>query len=232
VIVGELSLWRVVSCCWLTLLCCLVDHALAVTCTDGIGVGLGLRLARMMLWHVLQWCCLCSKPSFFLFDTVSYSKEDKQKRRPQPILDLILARILPFPLNKSLQYTTQPTTALILTFPPPPHPCRRSSFLPAPPLPANKNAADHCLFLRMQNALYHTAFLLAFPPDQRPWSCICIPFQAFSRSSSFFLLMISQQRTLCAPVPLPPHLLVVGSCGRGAWLRSESRTYICTVPIR
>jgi len=46
VIVGELFLWRAVAYCWLPLLLWFADHALSVTCTDGLGLGLALELGK------------------------------------------------------------------------------------------------------------------------------------------------------------------------------------------
>jgi hypothetical protein len=95
VIVGGLFLWRVVSCCWLALLCWLADHALAVTCTDELGLGFGLGLEEMR-WRRCGTCCsavVCvQNSSFFLFSTV-FQKGQTNKPPTTPFLIFIIARI-------------------------------------------------------------------------------------------------------------------------------------------
>jgi hypothetical protein len=115
VIVCELSSWRVVTCCWLT------DHALAVTCTDGLGLGLGLIRLEEMRWRRCGTCCsggVCvRKLSFFLF-SILYSKEGTNKTPTALLLSASLSQVVSIPsrvtLIRSPQFTTQPTTVLIL----------------------------------------------------------------------------------------------------------------------
>ena len=65
-------------------ICWLADHALAVTCTDGLGLGLGLiRLEKCVGDAVARVAVelFVFKLSFFLF-SILYSREGQTKRRP------------------------------------------------------------------------------------------------------------------------------------------------------
>jgi hypothetical protein len=169
VIVRELFLWRVWSCCRLALLCWLADHALAVTCTDGLGLALGLGLGKCVGDAVARVAVV-----FFVFETIllfliqyCIPKWTNKQTADHTLLDFHhLTYYLVLPLHtfnhRNIQLNQTQCLSSIFPFP--------STSLSAifiqgssSSTPRKQNAADHCLFLRMQNALHHTAFLLAFP---------------------------------------------------------------------
>jgi hypothetical protein len=131
VIVGEQFSWRVWSCCWLALLGCLADHALAVTCTNGLGLRLGLGLKKMR-WRRCGTCCsgvVCVQNYHFSYSVLYCipKRTNKQNRRPHPSsfspshVSFPTVYEQPYYLARSSQYTTQPNTVLILDLPLPLH---------------------------------------------------------------------------------------------------------------
>jgi hypothetical protein len=137
VIVCELFLWRVVSCCWLPLICWLADHALAVTFTDGLGLGLGpIRLEKCVGDAVARVAV-----ELFVFKNYPFSysvhcipEKDKQNADltctssapPSQVPTLLPYSIKStFLDHRNLQATNHSARLPLLPpSPPHPHPCR------------------------------------------------------------------------------------------------------------
>jgi hypothetical protein len=113
VIDSELFSRRVVFCCWLA------DHALAVTCTDGLGLGLGLIRPEETRWRRCGTCCsgvvLCSKTILLPIQYTLFQRRDKQNSDHSFFISFTsrLANIYSItstvPLVRSPQSSTQPS---------------------------------------------------------------------------------------------------------------------------
>ena len=198
VIFSELFPWRV-SCRWPALICRSAGHALSVTCMDGLGLGecIGDALARVaavllfvfnttILLSIVQYSCICEKrktkriASHHSTSQVHYFRTSLDHRNIQPT-----------------NHSAYPPFTLL---PLPLHILVGDRFALHSPH-KEVNAADHCLFLRMQNALsHHTASFFACLLSARllttkglPWPCIhASPFSAFpSFSGREFTVSVS-----------------------------------------
>jgi hypothetical protein len=150
----------------------------------GLHSDLDWESALATRWHVLQWCFLCSKLSFFSSFSTVFQSGQTNKPPTTPFLIFIISRttwsfhytLLIIAIYNSTKHSAYPRSS-----PSPPHPCRRSSSSSS--TPRKHNAADPCLFLRMQTHSITRLSCLLSPPDQRPWSCIacasCRGFEAF-----------------------------------------------------
>jgi hypothetical protein len=166
VIVRELFLWRVWSCCRLALLCWLADHALAVTCTDGLGLALGLGLGKCVGDAVARVAVV-----FFVFETIllfliqyCIPKWTNKQTADHTLLDFHhLTYYLVLPLHtfnhRNIQLNQTQCLSSIFPFPSTSLSAIFIVLLHSPQtqrgrsLPVPENA----------NAFHHTAFLLAFP---------------------------------------------------------------------
>ena len=132
VIVCELFLWRVVSCCWLPLICWLADHALAVTCTDGIGLGLGLIRLEKCVGDAVARVAV----ELFVFKTILFPIQYTVFQRRTDKTPTTLPQLHPrkycifsitstFLDHRNLQATNHSARLPLLPpSPPRPHPCR------------------------------------------------------------------------------------------------------------
>lgn len=201
VITSELFSARV-SCCWPALIFWHTGHALTVAWINRLGLGLEECVGDVVARNAVVLCLILS----FLY-SVLYTKED---RRIPTILSSLqsldnlrrLTYCIQCPLNHRNNKYNQPRPSPSFS-PLPPHILVNDR--PTPPLPAKPNAADHFLFLSMQNmhSITRLSCLLP-PPDQdlghalllvspfRQEPCIGFPSRSLRLPLFRLLLMISR----------------------------------------